>query len=128
MMRIIVSARRAFDKLNKVLLFSALQLLLWPCVLMAENTHAGYQEANMARKLYRSDTDRMIAGVCGGLGEYLDVDSTVVRLLFVLAILAGFGSAILLYLILMVIMPLKSQTVTVSTLTPQNTSASEIVQ
>ncbi len=82
----------------------------------------------MARKLYRSDTDRMIAGVCGGLGEYLDVDSTVVRLLFVLAILAGFGSAILLYLILMVIMPLKSQTVTVSTLTPQNTSASEIVQ
>lgn len=82
----------------------------------------------MARKLYRSDTDRMIAGVCGGLGEYLNIDPTVVRLLFVLAILAGFGSGILLYIILMVIMPLKSQATPVSTPMPQNTGAGEIVQ
>ncbi len=63
----------------------------------------------MQRRLYRSDTNRMFAGVCGGLGEYLDVDPTIVRLLFVLAVLAGFGSGVIFYIILMIIMPLKDQ-------------------
>ncbi len=58
------------------------------------------------KKLYRSRTDRMLAGVCGGLGEYFDVDSTVIRLLFVvLAILGGHG--ILAYLIALVLIPLE---------------------
>jgi phage shock protein C len=61
----------------------------------------------MERKLYRSNTDKIIAGVCGGLGEYLNVDPTLIRLLFVLAVLAGFGSGVLLYIIMMVIVPLK---------------------
>jgi phage shock protein PspC (stress-responsive transcriptional regulator) len=65
----------------------------------------------MQRRLYRSETDRMIAGVCGGLGEYLNVDATLIRLLFVAAVLAGVGSGIILYLILMIIMPAKSQLV-----------------
>ena len=63
------------------------------------------------KKLYRSETDRMIAGVCGGLGEYFDVDPVVVRLLFVVFALAG-GSAIFLYIILWVIMPSKSSATT----------------
>jgi phage shock protein PspC (stress-responsive transcriptional regulator) len=46
----------------------------------------------------------MIAGVCGGLAEALDIDSTVVRLLFILLALLG-GHGILIYLILWVIMP-----------------------
>jgi phage shock protein C len=61
----------------------------------------------MTRRLYRSSRDRMVAGVCGGLGEYLDVDPTLIRLLFVAAVLAGFGSGILLYLVLMIVMPLE---------------------
>ena len=62
----------------------------------------------MQRKLVRSQTDSMLAGVCGGLGEYLNVDPTLVRLFFVLLALTG-GHGVLLYLILCVIMPPASQ-------------------
>ena len=62
----------------------------------------------MAQRLYRSEKDRMIAGVCGGLGELLDVDPTIIRVIFVLlALMAGHG--ILLYIILWLIMPKESQ-------------------
>jgi len=58
----------------------------------------------MTKKLYRSQKDKMIAGVCGGLSEYFEVDVTIVRLLFVLVLILG-GSAILLYLILWLVLP-----------------------
>ena len=58
----------------------------------------------MERKLVRSQTDSWLAGVCGGLGEYLNIDPTLVRLFFVLLALTG-GHGVLLYLILCVIMP-----------------------
>lgn len=48
------------------------------------------------KKLHRSRTDRKIAGVCGGLGEYLDVDPTIVRLL---AIVFGIATGIFPFLI-----------------------------
>ncbi|MBK7894584.1 MAG: PspC domain-containing protein [Candidatus Promineifilaceae bacterium] len=55
-------------------------------------------------KLTRSETDKMIAGVCGGLAEYLNLDPVWVRLLFVLLFFAsGIGAPI--YLVLWVIMP-----------------------
>lgn len=57
------------------------------------------------RKLYRSRTDTRIAGVCGGLGDYLGLDSTVIRLAFVLLALTG-GHGLLLYLIMWLVMPL----------------------
>ena len=58
----------------------------------------------MNRKLYRSTEGQMIAGVCAGLGKYLDIDPTVIRVVF--ALLAAFGGGgILLYLILMIVMP-----------------------
>jgi phage shock protein C len=59
----------------------------------------------MRKRLHRSRTEKMIAGVCGGLAEYLSVDPTLVRVVWVLiTLLAGVG--VLLYLILWVIMPL----------------------
>jgi len=58
----------------------------------------------MAKKLYRSLKDRKIAGVCGGLGEYFDVDSTLVRLLAVALVLAG-GSGVLGYILAWIIIP-----------------------
>ena len=64
----------------------------------------------MTRKLYRSKTDQMIAGVCGGLAAYLNIDSTLIRLLFVLAVLTGFGTGVVLYIILMIIIPLEGET------------------
>ena len=61
------------------------------------------------KKLYRSRTDKMIAGVCGGLGKYLGVDPTLIRLAFVLLLLFGIGSGLLVYLIMMLIVPLESE-------------------
>lgn len=58
----------------------------------------------MDRKLYRSRTSSMIAGVCGGLGAYLNLDPTVVRLVFILLALAG-GPGVLFYLLLWLVVP-----------------------
>jgi len=58
----------------------------------------------MDKKLYRSSFDKKIAGVCGGIAEYFDVDSTLVRLGWVIFSLAG-GSGVLAYIIAMIIMP-----------------------
>lgn len=58
-----------------------------------------------SKKLYRSRNERMIAGVCGGLAEYFKVDPTFVRLLFVLLFFLA-GSALLIYIILWLIVPL----------------------
>ncbi len=57
-------------------------------------------------RLYRSQNEKMIAGVCGGLGEYLGIDPTIVRLIFVLLTLVG-GHGILLYIILLLITPMQ---------------------
>lgn len=57
------------------------------------------------KKLYRSKTDRKIAGVCGGLGAYLNIDSTVIRVGFVLLALPGGLPGILMYLILWLVIP-----------------------
>ena len=58
----------------------------------------------MSDRLHKSSTNRVIAGVCGGLGEYFGVDATIVRLLFVLlAIFHGIG--VLAYIVLWIVMP-----------------------
>lgn len=59
---------------------------------------------NPEKRLVRSRTDRLIFGVCGGLGQYLGVDSNLVRLAFVVLTLFS-GAGILLYLALALIMP-----------------------
>ena len=58
----------------------------------------------MRKRLYRSRRDVMIAGVCGGIAEYFDVDPTIVRLIAVILIL-GWGSGLLAYLIAVLIIP-----------------------
>lgn len=57
------------------------------------------------KRLVRLEEGRMIAGVCSGLGAYLGVDATVVRLIFVLLAVFG-GGGLLIYLILWLIMPM----------------------
>jgi len=59
------------------------------------------------RKLYRSKENKKLAGVCGGLGEYFKIDPTIIRLLWVVFILCGFG--ILGYIIAWIIMPLRPE-------------------
>lgn len=56
------------------------------------------------RKLLRSADERMIAGVCGGLAEYFNLDPVIVRLAFLLFTAAG-GSGVLIYLVMLVVMP-----------------------
>ena len=58
----------------------------------------------MQTKLYRSKTDSTIAGVCGGLGRYLGIDPTLVRLFFVLLAL-GSGVGVFVYLLLWILVP-----------------------
>ncbi len=56
------------------------------------------------KKLYRSRTDRMVAGVAGGLAEYFNIDPTIVRLAFVLLALAG-GPGLIIYVIMWIVVP-----------------------
>lgn len=56
------------------------------------------------KKFTRSLTDRKIAGVCGGLGAYFNVDPTIVRILFICLLIFG-GSGLLLYLIFWIVSP-----------------------
>ena len=56
------------------------------------------------KRLVRSEQNKVIAGVCAGLGEYFDIDPTIVRLVFIVFALAG-GPGILAYIIMWLIMP-----------------------
>jgi phage shock protein C len=60
------------------------------------------------KRLTRSTSNCMIAGVCAGLGEYLGIDPTVVRLLVILAFFTGFGGIALVYLIMALVVPEQS--------------------
>lgn len=65
----------------------------------------------MAKKLYLSQTDKKVCGVCGGIGEYFDVDSTIIRLAWLFAVFF-FGAGLFAYIIAAIIVP-KKQDLTV---------------
>jgi phage shock protein C len=56
------------------------------------------------RRLYRSKTDRVLAGVCGGLAQYFNLDATLIRVLFVLLAVLG-GAGLVLYVAMWIIVP-----------------------
>lgn len=58
------------------------------------------------KRLTRSSQDKMLGGVCGGIGAYFGVDPTLIRLGFALLAVLGLGSPVLLYLLLWIIVPL----------------------
>lgn len=60
------------------------------------------------KRLYKSATDKKIAGVCGGIAEYFNIDSTIIRLVWVLFSCLG-GSGLLAYIIAAIVMPNESQ-------------------
>lgn len=59
------------------------------------------------KRLYKSSTNRVVCGVCGGIGEYFNIDPTIVRLLFIL-LLFGVGSGLLAYIVAAIIIPEQS--------------------
>ena len=58
----------------------------------------------MEKKLYRSRTDKKVAGVCGGVAKFFGIDTTIIRLLWTLAILF-IGSGLLLYIVCALVIP-----------------------
>ena len=76
----------------------------------------------MNNQLMRSSSDRMISGVCGGLAEYFNIDSAIVRLVFVLAVLSGISP--LVYLVLWIVMPEQKRSAT-SVALPDHPRAAE---
>jgi phage shock protein C len=57
------------------------------------------------KRLYRSRSNRVVAGVCSGLAEYFGLDVTLVRLAFVLGIVLGLGSLLVVYLVMVFVVP-----------------------
>jgi phage shock protein PspC (stress-responsive transcriptional regulator) len=69
-----------------------------------------YSFPSKVKKLYRDKENSIIGGVASGFGHYLNIDPVWIRLLFVIIVVAGFGSPILIYLILLVIIPVAKTT------------------
>ncbi len=66
--------------------------------------------AEERKRLFRSRSERWLAGVCGGIGDYFNIDATVIRILFILFGLV-FGSGLLFYIILWILIPLEPDVV-----------------
>lgn len=75
----------------------------------AEQPHVGKKST---RRFVRSIDDKAIAGVCGGIAEYFGIDSTLVRIIFVVGVIAGFSTG-LLYFILWLVTEKQSRTTTI---------------
>jgi len=63
----------------------------------------------MQKRLYRSSTNKMIAGVCGGLAEYFNVDPVIIRIIAVILLLPGGLPGFLPYVILLIVVPLDTE-------------------
>jgi phage shock protein C len=63
------------------------------------------QSVPAATRLFRSHTERKVFGVCGGIGVYLNIDPTIIRILFIVGTLASFGFMLLLYIAMAIIIP-----------------------
>ena len=61
----------------------------------------------MAKRLYRSRTDRVLWGVCGGLAKYFDIDPVIIRVIAVVSLFLG-GAGIIAYIVMAIIVPLES--------------------
>ncbi len=79
----------------------------------------------MNKRLYRSQKEKMVGGVCGGLAIYFDIDPVIVRILFVVAVFMG-GSGILAYILCWIIIP--GEPVVAAVATPVQPAASEPLQ
>ncbi len=77
----------------------------------------------MAKRLYRSATNRMIWGVCGGLAEYFDLDPVLVRVIFVILALGSGGVGILPYIVLAIVTPFRG---VLTPITPEGIQQEEL--
>src|SRR3989338_8854257 len=100
---------KEIDKLIWILVivfFSLVGAFMYLIFVKLNKNYKGIQMYKKAKRLYRSKKERIIAGVCGGIAEYFNVDPSIVRLLWALFALMG-GSGILAYIIAWIIIPLE---------------------
>lgn len=99
------------DLIRAVFLFSifaggmgiAMYFILW--ILLPEIDFGSEKvKKGIFTEIYRSDTDKIVAGVCGGIARYLDWDASIIRILLVIIVLAG-GVGIPIYIILWILLP-----------------------
>ena len=76
----------------------------------------------MRKRIYRSETDKVIGGVCGGLGDYFGVDPTWIRILFVLSIFAN-GIGLIAYIIGWIVIPAHRETTVEASVETEDGSA-----
>ena len=93
-----------------ILFFSFLGALLYFILVRSNKNYRGFEikmkQNKNVKKLYRSKNNRIIAGVCGGIGEYFDMDPTLIRLLWIVLTFLG-GSGLIAYIICWIIIPEK---------------------
>lgn len=58
-----------------------------------------------SKRLFKSIRDRKLCGVCGGIGEYFNIDSTIIRLIWLLLTIPSFGTSIIVYIIAVIVIP-----------------------
>lgn len=108
----IKSNLKDIDKLLWILIISFFHFigaLLYLIFVKINKNYRGFEikmKDTKTKKLYRSKKNRRIAGVCGGIGEYFNIDPTLIRLFWILFIFVG-GSGILAYIIAWIIIPEK---------------------
>ena len=82
--------------------------------------------SNDVKRLYRSKKERMVAGICGGLGEYFRIDPTIMRLIFiVLWFLTGFIPMLVIYVIMWLLIPQAPDTAAEPVMEVVDTTAKE---
>jgi phage shock protein C len=82
--------------------------------------------SNDVKRLYRSKKERMVAGICGGLGEYFRIDPTIMRLIFiVLWFLTGFIPMLVIYVIMWLLIPQAPDTAAEPAMEVVDTTAKE---
>ncbi|MFW6065034.1 MAG: PspC domain-containing protein [Candidatus Natronoplasma sp.] len=64
-----------------------------------------WEKDSDTKRLYRSGKEKLLGGVCGGIGEYFQMDPVIVRIIWVILAIASLGSAILVYIILWILIP-----------------------
>ena len=99
-----------FFPLLTVLFFMAIPAIILVVVIILVLNHRKRMDetspgsSRSGKRLFRSNRDKMLAGVCGGLAEYFDIDPTLVRIAWVFFTFLG-GSGILLYIIALIVIP-----------------------
>lgn len=93
-----------------ILFFSFIGALLYFILVRSNKNYRGFEikmnQNKNVKRLYRSKNNRIIAGVCGGIGEYFDIDPTLIRLLWVVLTFLG-GSGLIAYIICWIVIPEK---------------------